>query len=521
MFDDNDPFGDESYQAPMGPNPGDYADDAKYYAGEGGRLAKIGMEKAKPFIILGIVAVVIIGFVLFYLSTQHSVTINIDEYGGSGIPARLLINSNGNKIYSSTEKLESHTMTLGNGDYTYSASATDHVTNRGSFTITGETTSHTQIIELEKDIDAELELTNKFEKIYNGQELNGVLIIKNVETDIRDEKLIVKDSKNLLDIEFDSDKININNGGSDDVSFTATVRSGAKLDETTTTKITLSIKGTKISTDFTVDVNPTIKLSDIVLSGTTITEKTKTISYITLEAGEDKKPIVITIANDDEDIDLDDLTIEITPDSSSSDKLNWFEFVNYEEVPTKKTIDQIKKDEKEAITLNISVPLTAEIDDEFKGKLTLTSNSLEDSKEYTVLFKVSKSKTVKLELSKTSLETKCYQADDDICTPIQLTFEKITLKNSGNVTINNILLEADDSLQSYALCADWFEPQSRTIPELTKDDPYTINMIITPTYNQTEGETCFLKWTFINPLTNQQETGLSEPITITTTYKEE
>ena len=245
--------------------------------------------------------------------------------------------------------------------------------------------------------------------------------------------------------------------------------------------------------------------------------ETKTISDLTLKAGEFEKPIVITIENSDKTIDLENLYIEIVPDSSSKDKTGWFEFLNYQDTPEKILIETIGKGEKTTVTLKISVPITANVDDEFKGKLILSSDSLTgQEKEYTANFRVNESKKVLLELSKTSLSTDC---TPDGCDSINLIIAKMDLENNGNTDITNVLIETEET-QSYALCPDWFDPQSKTVPKISSNDAYPINMIITPTYQGEPGHVCYLKITFNNPITQQKETQLSDPIIVNLKYTE-
>jgi len=515
MFDGNDPFSNDSYNPPSGPSPMDYADDAKYYAGQGGKLAQIGLAKAKPFIILGVVGLVILIAVLFYLGLQQTITININEYGGSVTSAKLIISTSSGTVYG-PESAASHTVTLMPGKYNYTITSNDYKIYRDTFTVPleGEPTIN---VPLEKDVEADLTITSDIEKIYAGQKLNGVIIIDNVTTSITDEKLIASDTKGLLDITFDQSALTINNGNAKSINFTVEVKSTAKLKAAETTVVKLSIKGTRISDTLTIDVNPTISPALIKLSGTGLAEAKKTISDLTLEAGEFDKPIIITIENSDKTLDLEGLNIEMVPDDSSKDKLDWFEFLNYQDSPEKILIDTIGKGEKTTVTLKISIPITANVDDEFKGKLVISSDSLTgQEKEYTANFHVSKSQQIALALSKTRLSTNC---NPDGCTPIQFTFEKVNLENNGTVDVTNILIETED-VKSYALCPDWFEPQSDSTALIKPKGVYEINMILTPTYQEETGHTCYLKWTFDNPITGKRETQISKPITIGLKYSE-
>jgi hypothetical protein len=513
MFDGNDPFSNDSYAPQSGPNMMDYTNDAKYYAGQGGKLAQMGLTKAKPFIILGIIGFIILIAILFYLGLQQSVTFNISEYGGSTTSARLTISTSNGIIYG-PQTAESHTTTLMPGTYNYSVTSGEYQTYRDTFTVPLD--DPIIQIDLEKDIEANLNITSNIEKIYAKQELNGIIIIDNVTTTINNEKLIASDTKGLLDITFDQSTLTINSGNAKSVGFIIKVKSTAKLKNSEETIIKLGIKGTRINDSFAISVNPTINPTFVKLSGTNIKEATKTISDLTLKAGEFEKPIIITIENSDKTIDLENLYLEITPDSSSADKISWFEFLNYQDTPEKILIETIGKGEKTTVTLKITVPITANVDDEFKGKLILRSDSLATDKEYTANFRVSESKKVLIELSKTSLSTNC---TPDGCESINLIIAKMNLENNGNTDITNVLIETEDA-QSYALCPDWFDPQSKTVEKISSKDAYPINMILTPTYQGEPGHVCYLKITYDNPITQQRKTELSDPIIVNLNYKE-
>jgi uncharacterized membrane protein len=222
------------------------------------------------------------------------------------------------------------------------------------------------------------------------------------------------------------------------------------------------------------------------------------------------------LKNKNKNTAIENLEIEIIPDEGMEDKMNWFEIINYAETKNKITIDKIEASTSKKIAIKITPPIDTQKDESFLGRILLKSNTLSENKEYLINLVVSKAPNISLKLSKTNLRTDC---DSTGCTPLKFPFEKVSLQNTGTIDLSNILISIDTT-ESFTLCQDWFDPQEKIIPELKAGESVIINMILTPTYQNEEGHSCYLKWAFINPITQSQEVILSEPLTISLNYRE-
>ena len=495
MFDQD--FDDPSYDMGGDYDSGGY-DQPKYNLDMTGKVA--GAKKVIPLVIVAIVALVILVFVITFLGSQNEVTINIEELGGGTVSsATLTINQNGSIVYG-PERGTSHTMTLANGAYNYTIISKDHKKSSGPLDIDPETQLYP--IELEKDIEAELRIEASFDTIYEGQKLNGVIIIE-ADSEIDDVLLLAKDSKNVLDVEFTPTKVNLNNGGAVSINFTVEIDDD--LDESETTKLEISLAGTKINDKLELIANPTVAIEDLP-AGDDVDEE-QGINEDSYSAGDEQEILEISFDNDNKTIDIVDLYIEVTAESGYESKLSWFEFANYEDIKTKAKIDLIQAKEENTINLFVSIPISAQVDDDFKGTLIVNSDSLEAEKKYDIYLRVKKSAEVQLELTKDSVSTDCL---GDSCVTIQFNLEGVALKNKGSATVTNIKLSIDEA-QSNPECIDWFEIIKDTITTLEPGAQETLNINVTPNWFGQEEYACYLNWTFDNPTNGLRETLFSDP----------
>ncbi len=496
MFDKN--FDEPNYDVGYGSDLGDdnYSDKPK-----------IDIKKFMPLIIIAIIGIIIVAFIMVYFGSQQEVTINIEEYGGGtlSVSPTLTLYSNNEIIYG-PKSGELHKVTLANGTYDYAVISSDYKTDRGTITIGPENKSID--ISLEKDIQAELSINASFDKIYAGQTLNGSIHITEVETGISNAKIVVTDSEKLLTITPTQSTINISEGGVLFVDFSVSV--SETITTSIDTTINISIGGTRIKDTLKITVNPTVKPASITITGS--------LNKTDLTAGQFLTPTTLKIKNNDKKIDLEDVTIEIIPDAASQDKLNWFEFLNYQDVAYKYSISKILKNSEEIVSLKVNVPITAEIGDEFTGKLVISSNSLESKKEQTMIYRVKSKPTVSLKLTKTVLSAICPAGD---CPEIDLGIEKVQLENNGSATVNNVVVTIDPNNLDPE-CTYWFEPSTYTISTIDPKEKVTLNMKIWPiTITETTKRTCYFLWAYDDPTTGSRETGRSDPpMVVTITYKD-
>ena len=190
MFDQN--FDEPNYDIGGGYDTGGY--DQNYGGNGSGNSKTASIKKAMPLIVIAVVALIVLGFVIFFLGSQNKVTINIEEYGGGSVNNPTLTIYQNNQVVYGPERGTSHTVTLASGDYSYTVLSSDYVKKNDTFTVSSDETS--QKIVLEKDIDATLRIEVTFDTIYEGQNLNGVVIIE-ADSEIDDIALLAKDSKKL------------------------------------------------------------------------------------------------------------------------------------------------------------------------------------------------------------------------------------------------------------------------------------------------------------------------------------
>jgi hypothetical protein len=495
MFDKE--FNEPNYQPSYGVEYDSYDNNANN---------KINIKKFLPLIIIAIILIIIIGFVIMFFGAQKEVNISLRDISGTTVHDGTITIRSSNVIVYGPEKGSNHTVTLMVGEYSYTVTSPDYEIKRGVIIVTPE--KENEVITLEKNIVANMEVIEKIEKIFDGQTLSGKILVDQVQTDIVNQEIIASDSGNLLEIKLDPSKININQNGATTIDYTISVKK-KDLTNSVDTKITFSLKGSRIKTDLTINVNPTVKISEFVESRA---ERTKIISDEKLEAGEQKQ-ILLTFTNNNRNVDVENIEFEIIPDIGYENKLEWFSFSN------DGIINKIEKNKKtNTIQLRINVPITAQINDDFKGTLILTSNSLEEKKEYILNFIVSTAANVDLKLTKTDLTRTICNPE---CQLIQTIAQNVELNNTGDGDATNILIELDP-IKAPEECFDWFDIKIANIDSIPSKSKIKLDIDIQPLFiTQSSFTTCYLKISYTDPTkTDRQIMGGNAYLRIQTDYRE-
>ena len=524
MFDDNfDPTYGGGYQD-QGASAGDYASDAAYYAKEGAAKAKAGAKKIIPIVIVAIIALVVIGFVFSFLSSQQTVNFTIKELDGKTISgARLIIeDSAGNKVLNKSGS--NQTITLGPGEYSIRVTSIYHEPYGDTITIPnmdGDQRDDSIVVDLKKNLEGKITIDLAETEIYEKQTISGEIKIENTgDEDMIDDELFVDPSTSSDlrgDINFSPTTFTVSAGGSSIVSFTVTLDEDIEEIKSNET-IEIRIKGTDISDDKEINLIPAVSDKSIEISGDV---DTKQLQDDGLSAGE-REDFDITIENDSSDIPLNNIKLTIIPDGEYVDELSWFEFADYAGSEKHTAIvSSISPDSEETLILKITPSVDSEIGNQFKGTLLIESLSIE---ERTISINldliVEEDKRAKLEFDNDDISTDCYLNEAD-CAPIS-TLGILKLENIGDVKINNINIDFDESSGSDIDCGLWIDLTVKTKTSLDVDEvwniPFELNI---PAGTEEPYTTCFLKAAYIDPLTQSTKVDVSEPFQIEITVEEE
>jgi hypothetical protein len=466
------------------------------------------ISKLKPLIILGVIVVIVAVAIMMFLGMQQEVTINIENVtGGIVSDASLSISSGGNRIYG-PEMGATHKLTLSNGTYDYVISSSDYELKQGSFEVSAENNKET--IKLTKDIQADLRFDTTITKIYAGQNLTGQITIDNIETPIKNERIVVSDDEDLLKIVLTPEKITAS-AGATGVTFTISVNE--EIDSPQETKITAKIQGTLIGDSLDIIVYPTVEETELIISQD-FDEESGLIEN-DLTAGKEEI-YELEIKNESEEVNLSDLKLEIVADSGYEEELDWLEFANYNgTTKTENIIEKIEAEKSKTIQLYVEPQKTSKIGDSFKGKLVLSSDSLETKKEYIINLIVDEAAEVSLELSERDFDSKCTPD----CETIRFAGnDNVTLNNKGSASANKIEISADESINSYDYCSMWMEIKTTEIDTIEADGEKSLNIDITPEYHGEDEYLCYLNFEFDNPTTGERESMLSKAIVINLDY---
>ncbi|MDD3083444.1 MAG: hypothetical protein PHP82_00285 [Candidatus ainarchaeum sp.] len=469
---------------------------------------KKDFKKYLPLIIIGIVAIVIIGFVLMFFGSQKEVTFNIKELDGGSVSNATLTIRSGNVIIYEPKQGSTHTMTLMVGEYTYTVLSPEHDAKRNEILIVDD--KMTETVTLEKNIDATLRVLEGINKIYYGQKLSGKILVDEIQLPLSDQEIVASDSEELLKISLNPNKISAQSGAiTIDYEIEVTNNNFTKSTDTT---LTFSLKGTKKAStkdSFVINVNPTIRASEL---EETKREKNKLITDTDLVAGEEKQ-IELKFKNTNKNINVENVSFEIIPDSGYEDH-DWEIYLTGNGI-----INKIEANKgEETIQLRVKPAITANVGDEFKGKLIVSSNSLEENKEYLMILKVSSAVGVSLELTNTNLpEIDCGYECGNIRTSAQS--KPLTLENNGNIEATDVRIELDYEMSLE--CRDWFDIISSSFDEIEAGGERILDIKIQPLFiTETKTTPCYLKITYVDPTKTGRQLLSDTILRIETDYTE-
>jgi len=470
-----------------------------------GKYIKVG-------ILLVIILVALIGGLMWWTS-QKTITLSLADSQGNEINGTLTLKDKAGKPISVTPKGTSNSfmVTLWPGEYTATARADEYKQTTHEFSVGGDGGTLIQVTML-RDLTASMEIILAQSKIYDSQNITGQLKVDNTGPPIKVSDIAIARTDLLLATIKNDGATEIGTNSSRILDFNLSVK--GKLTTNKDTNFYFVISGSSIkSKSRSMEVLPSVAANKITISGLS--------SVTSLGAGE-QNTITLTIKNT-EKYPVENLKLRITTtESASTPMLAWFKFNQASESDkTTFIIEKIDPSESKQVKIIIDTPLTARKDDEFNGKLELSSYSLKNSITPDLLMKVTREKTASVEFGGTSNFTLTCSSTTKSCAPKVLATE-VKLVNKGNVEVKNVEVSIDPlNSTSPSLCAGptgvgWIVLNTTNILSLAAsgspeaEQPVLMNII--PTYDTRPTDTavstlgCDLKWRYIDPLTQQTQT---------------
>ncbi|MEK6959027.1 MAG: hypothetical protein AABW59_03215 [archaeon] len=503
------------------PDLSGYATGAAGMAGSAGaagaQATKDAAKKWIPIAIIGVIGLAVILFALFWIMSNQAVEFNVKELDGGMLNAKITIESGSNKVADNkTVRNGLYTMNLAPGDYTYTITATDHVSETGSFTVPSDELKEPLEVELAKKANIVMEYTLDEEKIFETHTVKGTLKLKNTGTsDLVEEQLIVetsgsdkngKSSTAVLDINFTPSLFSVSEGGETSVIFTLSIRKD--ITSSADSSVTVKVKGTDQKKTITIRTMPSIKIEDLDVGSIAKSGLEK----LSLTSGKEEDTTIV-VENKDEDIELNDLKIEIVANSGSEDKLSW---IRIDQAPndnlTTRVIDSILPEGETPVKLYFRPPLDAEVGDKFSGNIVFSSIGLTAERIVPLDLEVKTSSDIKLTLSSGSISITC--SDDTGCPKKPVQF---TLKNESTTEdIKDIKITLDEMNTDTTMgtCLTWMSLQTTSVALLEKGKETTIYADIQPISPETVR--CYLRFDFENPITKVADYVISNPAIVIT-----
>ncbi|MBT4596774.1 MAG: hypothetical protein HOC95_02240 [Candidatus Diapherotrites archaeon] len=490
MFDED--FEDPSFDMGAGDN---YSD-----SGSGGQKGKI--------VGIAVLAIIVIAAFFAYttfIGNQQTVTFNIVEMDGGPKAERLIVkDATGTQVFS--DKISSTDLQLRPGRYTYTVSSLDYQPMSDSFTVDDDTAPIR--IQLTRDVSGTMEVSLAKTRIYEGEEVNGTITISNNGGTLID-KLGLTYTSSVFEVVFSPAIVSIGAGGATGVDFTVKIKND--ISAPADGSITFKLKGTMIGTSANLTANPAVPKSKVSIGKSTITDST-------LKANQ-RKTLSYVLKNNDRAVPLENIKLEIIPNPGLEfeGRLDWFEFGLYSESKTIRVIDNIAPGSSEAIQIYIDVPVDAQEDDIFSGKLVISSPSMDDDLEINMTLTVSEGISYGLAFTG-ALSSYRSNCDFSSCETIRTLDSGLKLKNTGkNQALTNVVITVDES--SDAVCETWLEIVNDSITSIGPEENIELNIIISPLY-EAEKNYCFLKFTYDDPISGARDSILSQSMEIELNYSE-
>jgi hypothetical protein len=396
----------------------------------GVKIPKIDNAKLKPIIIVGVILMLIVAGVFYFISIQHTLTFNIKEANGPGVYAIIYIETlDGKRVYKNSN-ISTDQITLWSGEYELIVSKSGYDPYSQRITIPDDTPDGEYTITLHKTLNASLSVsTNNLTSLYGTKNISGEITIQNnsqetFQGELRAESedvevLFPNDSKDVFGI-------TLPGNGPTTISFNLAMKKAVT--STKNVKVEFIIGGTTITEQINFEANPSPEIEI----------KEDELKELKITAG-DSFTEEINIENKSK-FSARDLILTIEPDDCCSDMLDWFEFSPYNEEKYQAKIDTLAKDrdsgDSAKLTLYVKPPITAKIGDTFKGHLVLDSETLEQPVSIIMQYAIDSIVKTDVELSTGT-------------NPISVKTESVdkifTISNKGDIDVENVVLKVKNS----------------------------------------------------------------------------
>jgi len=470
---------------------------------QGSGLPSVEIKKFLP-IILAIVVVLVAGFlVLSWLNSQQDLTIQLTDPDGSVEGRITLKDSQSKPIIDIVPKGASSSFEtkLWPGEYKIDAFVEGYKRKSQSFSVPVE--GDELEIELERDLQANITVTFDYAKLFKGQKLSGKINMINTGNQFNIEDLKPEPSA-MFDIRITSQsKGALRSGDSIYLDFDASIKETAKLTAPTQDGIQFRLMGSNVkSNKLNVQAMPTVQAIEITFPASVV--KTK------MEAGKEET-IDITVKNNNKTIPIENLELEIVPDSDSTQNLDWFRFSQAGDELHKVNIPSIEPTKSVTIKLYVKTAVSAKINDFFKGTLKATSYSVTGEKTSTMDFKVTTEKDVALKFTASGNPyTISCKKSTSTCENKVMSNNEVKIKNEGDVEITNLKIEIDYiNNATSANCPQYLRSfivvdsaDGSKITSIKPNEEKGIKVELTAPFagEEKDSATCVVKWTYIDPL---------------------
>lgn len=510
MFDPNN---DINY------SPGGYSMGPDSYSSQGygpeSQASKMDIKKYLPMIIgLGILLIVAF-FLLTWLGSQREIWIELTDADGKQLTdadggiingTLRLTDSSGNIVESTTKgNARKFKFNLFPGEYYARVTAEGYKTRENEVIVIDDKTQQnsTESIKLTRNLDATITLIIETTKIYEGQVIEGKMIIYNSGDKFSLED-IISTTPSPLEVTIHPTTAHpyLNAGGSATLDFSIKVKDGTSLTKKVDSTISFKIRGSNItSKKSNITMMPTINPNELTISGLPSTT-------VTLNAGVQKEVSIVLKNNSKEKIPLENLLVEVVPSVDFEDKIEWITIadISDESLPNEINISSIEPTKSVTIKMFVKSPIDSEKDEEFRGLIRITSLSLKEPKISNIFSYKVKTET-KVALTFTMPDEfiiTCNENTGECKGEKTLATGEVYFKNDGDIDIGPISLrikmEAQETTND---CPSFLKLITTTIPGVPKKIKYetiSINITNPPESPNNVTEVCVLEWVYNNPI---------------------
>ncbi|MCX6800661.1 MAG: hypothetical protein NTZ73_00540 [Candidatus Diapherotrites archaeon] len=508
---------DPKYDEPnYNPGGGYYGDDQPQ-----GNSISVGpvvnlLKKYKMLIIVGVIGIIAIALIMNWLNSNQDVTITVRELDtGTKIISNISVkDESGTKTIKTFAAQDSATINLPYGKYLLTVSSTSTGTYN---TITNEPlivpidstdlVKKTKSIILHRDRTADVKIYMDVLDLYGTRDINGTVEITNTgKKDIVNTNLkVVNEDASInegdLEVNFAEQgnkfPLTVYQGSSQSVAFTVKMNKAVSAEKKV--KLMVKLEGMEASTES--GKNGAEKELTANPASTLTVTTSNAVSARALE----KKTIDVKISNTGK-YDADEISVELVAQPGSEGMIDWFRFISPASGKnTLQIVDSLAKGKNtgKAVQLYFNPPVEAEQGDEFFGTIIVSSPSIASSIEVGVKYTVSESvkRTITLNGISSPVEVKFDSKENKYNI---LDKKDITLKNTGNVDVENVVFALDAGGQTNFSCANWVKilEADPTTGELTFSEivkggssiPFTIRIEIDSEATENDPGVCHFYW---------------------------